>query len=83
MSQFQENLWTDRWMDKRTDEQTLFYSTLPAEAGGPIIPTFFLNQSWKLKNFMMSGKAGIFSKKMVYAKVPFYDEDYVNQASEL
>ena len=41
MSQFQENLWTDRWMDKRTDEQTLFYSTLPAEAGGPIIPTFF------------------------------------------
>ena len=32
MSQFQENLQTD----KRTDGQTLFYRSLPAEAGGPI-----------------------------------------------
>ena len=31
MSQFRENLQTDG----RTDGQTLFYRTLPAEAGGP------------------------------------------------
>ena len=33
MSQSQENLWTGG----RTDGQTLFYRTLPAEAGGPKI----------------------------------------------
>ena len=31
MSQSGENLWTDR----RIDGQTLFYRTLPAEAGSP------------------------------------------------
>ena len=35
MSQFRENLWTDGRMDGRTDGQTLFYRTLPTEAGGP------------------------------------------------
>ena len=40
MSQFQENLLTDGRTDGRTDRkmdrQTLFYRTLPVEAGGPI-----------------------------------------------
>ena len=39
MSQFQENLQTDGRMDRRTygrkDGQTLFYRTLPSEAGSP------------------------------------------------
>ena len=33
MIQFKENTQTDRWKDR----QTLFYKTLPATAGGPII----------------------------------------------
>ena len=36
MSQSKENLWKDGRTDGRRDRQTLFYSTLPAEAGGPI-----------------------------------------------
>ena len=31
MSQLQENLWTDERKDGRTDGETLFYRTLPAE----------------------------------------------------
>ena len=34
MSQSQENLRTDRRMDRRRDRQTLLYRTLLAEAGG-------------------------------------------------
>ena len=30
MIPFQENIWMDRWKDR----QTLFYTTLPATAGG-------------------------------------------------
>ena len=37
MSQSWENLWTDGRTDRRMDGQTLFYRTLPAEAGGPIM----------------------------------------------
>ena len=46
MSQFRENLWTDRktdkdgqkdkWKDWQKDGQTLFYRTLPVEARGSI-----------------------------------------------
>ena len=42
MSQFRENLRTD----ERSDGQTLFYRTFPAEAGGPIMipePTNIIN----------------------------------------
>ena len=37
MSQFWENLWTDRRTNERTDGRTLFYRPLLANAGGPII----------------------------------------------
>ena len=37
MSQFWGNLWTDRRTNERTDGRTLFYRTLLANAGGPII----------------------------------------------
>ena len=41
MIQFKENAWTggrkDGRTDGRMDGQTLFYRTLPASAGGPII----------------------------------------------
>ena len=32
---------------------------------------------------MMSGKVGTSGKKWYMQKIPFYDEDYVYQASEL
>ena len=35
MSQFRENLQTDRRTDRRADRQTLFYRTLLAKARGP------------------------------------------------
>ena len=35
MSQSQENVRTDRKANGRKNRQTLFYRTLPAEAGGP------------------------------------------------
>ena len=41
MTRFQENVWTYKRTHGRTegwkDEQTLFYKTLPATAGGPKI----------------------------------------------
>ena len=45
MSQFWENLWTDR----RTDGRTLFYRTLPAEVGGAIIEDQGIKQVEALK----------------------------------
>ena len=35
MSQSRENLWTNKRTDGRTNGQTLFHRTIPAEAGGP------------------------------------------------
>ena len=42
MSQFRENLGTDGRTEGKTDRQTLFYRTLPAEAGGPTRDSKFL-----------------------------------------
>ena len=36
MGQFQENFWTGRRTDRRTDGETPFYRTLLATAEGPI-----------------------------------------------
>ena len=35
MIQFKENAWTDGRKDGQKDGETLFYRTLPANAGGP------------------------------------------------
>ena len=43
------NLLTDGRTDERTDGQTLFHRTLPAEAGGPIIS--FDDQNFGFDNF--------------------------------
>ena len=52
MSQFRENLRTDGRTDGRIDGrmngQTLFYKTLPVEAGGP---KRFINNNNQLMNF--------------------------------
>ena len=42
MIQFKENAQTDGKMEGQKDRQTLFYRTLPANAGGPI--NFFIVQ---------------------------------------
>ena len=47
------------------------------------IPTFSENGHRNQNTFIMSGTMGIPANKMAYAELPFYDEEYVCQSSEL
>ena len=49
MIQFKENAQTDGKMEGQKDRQTLFYRTLPANAGGPI--NFFYSTANQLSKF--------------------------------
>ena len=66
MSQSQENLRTDRRTEGgtngRIDRQTLFYRTLPAEAGGPT------RHFWKTKRSFWRTKGQFQEKKGAYGK---------------
>ena len=61
MSQSQENLWTDGRADRRRDRQTLFYRTLPNEAGESKNLSSASDWGQYIKSFFKAN-AGIFSK---------------------
>ena len=61
ISQSQENLWTDGRADRRRDRQTLFYRTLPTEAGESKNLSSASDWGQYIKSFFKAN-AGIFSK---------------------
>ena len=50
MIKFQENAWTEGWIEGQKDRQTLFYRTLPATAGGSKKVTNFDAKFLSFKN---------------------------------
>ena len=61
MSQSQENLWTDGRANRRRHRQTLFYRTLPTEAGGSNNLSS-ASDWWQYTKSCFKENAGIFSK---------------------